>query len=322
MRDRPEISDELRAYIRAELPQQIDRGMAFFKGIKIEETRECLLASLRRISDPETATEFRMLTNDIEVFWLGISPDVCLHPLRFKYAWLCSISLALWRLEWRSNHTRKDLGPNTREVIEQHTMMMIHLAEQVPACTIDAEYLSKISVLTVPADRALELKAALRWEIKMYRDEFVSRPLRERLRAIIEEKVTDDAAVTWQVKEMEAIVEELIRLKKEAALLGRKEWYVYELFTVIRAMAKTGDEAQYLRAAKTVVAELRRTGHLPCGGGMNAVAKQRLALALQAACRISGVRELGLCPEGEEQSAFLVEAVGEWARGRSRLIHG
>src|SRR6187551_3661266 len=105
MRDRPQVSDELRAELRSVLPEDIHRCMALFNGIKIEETRECLLATLRRLSDPEAESEFRSIFHYTHVYWDVISPDECLHPLRFKYAWLCTISLALDRRERRGNYT-------------------------------------------------------------------------------------------------------------------------------------------------------------------------------------------------------------------------
>ena len=45
--------------LKATVPGEVARCMELFKGIKIEDTRDCLLAALRRLRDPEAAQELR-----------------------------------------------------------------------------------------------------------------------------------------------------------------------------------------------------------------------------------------------------------------------
>lgn len=299
--------------LKALVPDEIDRCMTFFKGIKIEDTRDCLMAALRRLADPEASLDFETQFKRTEVLWEAISPDECLYPHRFKYAWLCSIYVAHKRRKRRAGATREELAAKTRELIQQHTTFM-EIAEDVPTYKIGADYLTKISDIKSPADRAAELEAALTKELEEGGGGFAYKQLGERLQKVIDQKVADDAAAIRLMKDLEGIVEEVNKLKSEPDRLGLKEPGEYPIFTVIRSMAKTGDEAAYVKAAKTLIMELRRGHHLPAGWSMTGGGRQKVSLALQVASWMPGVCELGLCPEGEADPAFLAAAVEELAR--------
>jgi type I restriction enzyme R subunit len=109
-------------------------------------------------------------------------------------------------------------------------------------------------------------------------------------------------------------VEQVNTAKDEPQRLGLTEPGEYPLFTVIRSMAKAGAEAAMVKAAKTLMAELRRGQHLPAGWAATAGGRQKVSLALQVASWMPGVNELGLCPEGESEPPFLAAAVEELAR--------
>jgi type I restriction enzyme, R subunit len=66
--------------------------MELFRGITIADTRDCLPAALRRLSDPDAAKNFEHNFKSLERLWEAISPDPCLYNHRFKYNWLCGIS--------------------------------------------------------------------------------------------------------------------------------------------------------------------------------------------------------------------------------------
>ena len=301
------------AKLKALVPDEIEQCMTFFKGIKIEDTRDCLLACLRRLSDAQAALEFETQFKRTEVLWEAVSPDECLYPHRFKYAWLCGIYVAHRRRKRRSAATREELAIKTRALIQEHTTFM-DIAEDVPTYKIGADYLTKIADIKSPADRAAELEAALTKELTEGEGGFVYKELGERLQRLIEQKVTDDAAAIRLMKELEALVEEAAKAKDEPQRLGLTEPGEYPLFTVMRSMAKTGDEGAWVQAAKKLMAELRRGHHLPPGWALTAGGRQKVSLALQVATWMPGVNDLGLCPEGEAEPPFLAVAVEELAR--------
>ena len=301
------------AKLKALVSEEIDQCMKFFTGIKIEDTRDCLLASLRRLADPNTALEFETQFKRTEVLWEAISPDECLYPHRFRYTWLSSIYVAHKRRKRRSPHTREELAAKTRELIQQNSTFM-DIAEDVPTYKIGADYLTKIADIKSPADRAAELEAALTKELTEGEGGFLYKQLGERLQQVIDQKVASDEAAIRLMKELEALVEQVNTVKDEPQRLGLTGPGEYPLFTVIRSMAKTGTEEAMVQAAKTLMLELRRGQHLPAGWATTAGGRQKVSLALQVASWMPGVNELCLCPEGEAEPPFLAAAVEELAR--------
>ena len=54
--------------------------------LKIERTRNCLLAALRILGDPDVALRFEHAFKSMERLWEAVSPDPCLYPHRGQYA--------------------------------------------------------------------------------------------------------------------------------------------------------------------------------------------------------------------------------------------
>ena len=75
--------------LRATVPGEVARCMELFEGITIEDTRECLLAALRRLRDPDAAKNFEHNFKSLERLWEAVAPDPCLYPHRYQYNWLC-----------------------------------------------------------------------------------------------------------------------------------------------------------------------------------------------------------------------------------------
>ena len=49
--------------------------MELFEGITIADTRECLLAALRRLRDPDAAKTFEQNFKSLERLWEAVAPD-------------------------------------------------------------------------------------------------------------------------------------------------------------------------------------------------------------------------------------------------------
>ena len=69
--------------LRATVPGEVARCMELFEGITIADTRECLLAALRRLRDPEAAKTFEHNFKSLERLWEAVAPDPCLYPHRY-----------------------------------------------------------------------------------------------------------------------------------------------------------------------------------------------------------------------------------------------
>lgn len=298
--------------LKEQIPNEINRCLNIFKGIKIEDTRACLLAALRRLSDFRTAQEFEAQFKRMEILWEALSPDECLYPHRHDYTWLCGIYIAHRRRNRRSPETHEELAAKTRKLIQDHTTFM-GIAEDVPVYRIDENYLTKVKALPTPADRAAELEAALTREL-IEGGGFLYKKLGERLKKIIQRKEAGDESALRKLQELETIVQEMNKAKSEPERLGLTGPGEYPLFTVICDFAKVQGEALCVQAAKSMIAQLRKKQCLPAGWADNPGGRKNVSLALQVASWDPEFEPLQLCPLDQTDPPFLPAAVEELAR--------
>jgi hypothetical protein len=143
--------------LRATVPGEVTRCMALFEGITIADTRECLLAALRRLRDAETAKNFEHNFKSLERLWEAVSPDPCLYPHRYQYNWLCGIYVAHRRRQRGSKDTYGELSAKTRQLIQENTTF-VDIADSLPVFKIDKDYVTKLDELPSPADKAAALE--------------------------------------------------------------------------------------------------------------------------------------------------------------------
>ena len=298
--------------LKEQMPIEIERCMEFFQGIKIEDTRACLLACRRVLADIAISKNFITQFKRTEVLWEALSPDACLYPFRREYAWLCSIYVDHLRQKRRTPTTHEEFAAKTRKLIQEHTTFM-DLVENQPIYKIDENYLAKVKKLPTPADRAAELEAALSRELTE-EDGFLYKRLGERLKRIIELKQAGEKAALRLLEELEKLVKEVNESKSEPERLGLTEAGEYPLFTVIREFAQVKDEALCVRAAKFMMAQLKKAMCLPMGWSDNLGGRKKVSLALQVASWDKECAQLNLCPEDQADPPFLAAAVDELAR--------
>ena len=189
------------------MPGEVDRCMATFEGIAIEDTRECLLSALRRLREPEAAKTFEQNLRSLERLWEAVSPDPCLYPHRIEYNWLCGIYVAHRRRQRGSTATYGELSAKTKQLIEENTTF-IEMAESLPVLKIDQDYAGKLDALPTPADKAAALEAMLTAELSEDEPSLVYRLLGERLQRIKERQEADNESTARRLRELEEIAGE------------------------------------------------------------------------------------------------------------------
>lgn len=274
------------------VPGEVARCMELFRDIKIEDTRDCLLAALRRLRDPDAAKSFEHNYRSLERLWEAVAPDPALYPHRHQYAWLSGIYLAHRRRQRGSLATYGELSVKTKQLIEENTTF-IRLAESLPVFRIDQDYVAKIDQLPTPADKAAALEAALTAELSEDDPSFTYRRLGDRLRQLKERRDAVDNAAESDLRALEEIAAEAVLTKAEPARLGLVDPGEYELFSVLRASAPGVDEAYVAECTRNMVAHLRANHLLPSGwsnskGGRMRVEQSLLAESWNA--RYTGLR--------------------------------
>lgn len=291
---------------------EVQRCMKLFEGITIADTRECLLAALRRLRDPDAAKHFEHNFKSLERLWEAVAPDPCLYPHRTEYRWLCSIFVAFRRRRRGSQDTYGELSVKTRKLIEENTTFH-QLAESLPVLKIDEDYVTKLDDLPTPADKAAALEALLTGELSENDPGFTYRQLGERLNILKARKDADDAATAKRLRELEEIAKEAAETKEEPARLDLKQAVEYGLFTVLRAHGATTDESYLADSARRMVAHLQRNQLLGAGWSNSKGGRMRVERSLLAESWNPFYAPLGF-DQNAESPPFLKFAVEEFTK--------
>lgn len=295
--------------LRATVPGEVARCMALFEGITIEDTRECLLAALRRLRDPDAAKNFEQDFRSLERLWEAVAPDPSLYPHRYIYNWLCGIYVAHRRRQRGSKDTYGELSAKTRQLIQENTTFL-DIAESLPIFKIDEDYATKLDELPTPADKAAALEALLTAELSEDDPSFTYRELGERLQRVKEHKDATDAAEARRLRELEEIAAEAAATKQEPGRLNLTQPGEYGLFTILRANATTDDEAYLANCARSMVGHLR-ANQLMSPGWINSIGgRMRVEQSVLAESWNPAYAQLGFDPDAENPP-FLKPAVEE-----------
>ena len=298
--------------LRETVPGEVDRCMATFKGIAIEDTRECLLSALRRLREPEAAKTFEQNLRSLERLWEAVSPDPCLYPHRIEYNWLCGIYVAHRRRQRGSTATYGELSAKTKQLIEENTTF-IEMAESLPVLKIDQDYAGKLDALPTPVDKAAALEAMLTAELSEDEPSLVYRLLGERLQRIKERQEADNESTARRLRELEEIAGEAAAVMQEPGRLGLIQPGEYGLFTVLRAHAPSTDESYMADCARRMVDHLRVNQLLVSGWSNSVSGRMRVEQSLLAESWNLHYKRLGFDPNVEDPP-FLKPAVEELAK--------
>jgi len=298
--------------LRATVPGEVARCMELFEGITIADTRECLLAALRRLRDPEAAKNFEHNFRSLERLWEAVAPDPCLYPHRYQYSWLCGIYIAHRRRQRGSKDTYGELSAKTRQLIQENTTFL-DMAESLPVFKIDKDYVTKLDELPTPADKAAALEAILTAELSEDDPSFIYRQLGERLRRVKERKDAGDKAAAKRLRELQEIADEAATTKQEPERLNLTQPGEYGLFTILRGHAITKDEAYLADCARRMVAHLRKNQLLSAGWSNSIGSRSRVERSLLAESWNPPYAQLGFDPNAEDPP-FLKPAVSELAK--------
>ena len=298
--------------LRATAPGEVARCLQLFAGITIADTRDCLLAALRRLRDPEAAKSFEQSFRSLERLWEAVAPDPCLYPHRHQYNWLCGIYVAYRRRQQGSRSTYGELSAKTRQLIQENTAF-VDIAEALPIFRIDTDYVTRLDELPSPADKAAALEAVLTGELSEDDPSFVYRKLGERLRRIKERKDAADEAASQRLLELQEIAKELAATKQEPERLELTQAGEYGLFTILRAYAPGAAENYVADCARRMIAHLRKNQLLTPGWSNSLGACMRVEQSLLAESWNPSYAALGFDPDAADPT-FLKPAVSELAK--------
>lgn len=303
--------------LRKSIPGKVERCMELFKDITKEDTRNCLIAALRQLSDPDAAKNFEHNFKSLERFWEALSPDQCLHDYRRKYNLLCGIHLAYKAMKTGRKATYGELSAKTRKLIEENTKL-IDIAEKIPIFKIDSDYIRKVEDLPTPADKAAALEAILTREPAEGGSGFTYKKLGERLQRIKERKDDKDFTDEQRLKQYQEIADETVKTMEEPEKLNLTKPGEHELFMVLREHSKTNDEKYIADSARQMIAHLKKNQLLSKGWSNSKGGRMRVEQSLLAESWNRIYSELGFNPD-EAEPPFLELAVEELMKADGKI---
>jgi type I restriction enzyme R subunit len=250
--------------LKATVPGEVARCMEPFDGIKIEDTRACLLEALRRLRVADEAKNFEHNFKSLEKLWEAIAPDPVLYDFRQTYSWLCGIYVAHRRRQRGTQSTYGELSAKTRKLIEENTTF-VDIAESLPVYKIDKDYVTRLEELPTPADKAAALEAMLTRELSEDDPAFTYRRLGERLQRIKERRDASDKSAADRLRELQEIADETAEIIEEPDRLKLSRYGEYQLFVALRASSQNDDENYLADCARQMVAHLHRNQLLAQG---------------------------------------------------------
>ena len=257
-----EAYEDTEAYAK-KFPEILETAFENFNDIKLENTYECTMALLNRLSELDQAkweTEF----HNVVQFWEAISPDPFLWDYRDKYLWLCNIYELYLEEFKRSDFDASEYAAKTRKLL-QESVRLLNFRGHLPEITIDADYLNKLKETKLsPADKAEKIIRDIQTMIRMNSSySYVYVEFQERLDDLIrrkQEELDGIETILVQLGQLFTEVDDVMSLPKK---MGFDDMGSFEIFTLIKNQKeglKENQRSDFAKACKNKIDSLIFTG--------------------------------------------------------------
>lgn len=235
-------------------PEILDEALAIVADAPTETPRKRMLWIVRHLTDhPDQAERFERLVRETQSLYDTLAPDPRLVPHIDRFTELMKIWYAWVRGNRRDQ--RGDTGLRHKvERLVQESVGMDRLRDDLPAATIDAEFLAALAEddTLSPEEKATDIEAAVVHEIKVRgEDDPQARALAERLRELRRKRERQAQMTLEGLKEWEDLVREHLAETEQAQALGLDDAGAVA-HAVLRRAAPTAEENQLLEVARAI----------------------------------------------------------------------
>ena len=214
-----------------EFPKVLDTAFKHFDEIKLEDTYECQIAIIRKLSEIDHG-QFENEFHRVVQLWEAISPNPGLRPYRTKYQWLVTI-YELYMEEFRRiDFDAEFYAVQTRKLLEESTMLL-DFRGHMPEIAIDADYLTKLQETKLsPSDKAEKIIRDIETMIRTNQNSSaIYIEFQERLDALIRQKnanATEIEGILKQLSELYTEVDEAIEMPKKMGFDNKGTFEIYQ----------------------------------------------------------------------------------------------
>lgn len=237
-----------------QFPKVLDDAFEPFKDIKLEDTYECSMEIVRKLTELDQG-KFEQDYREVLQLWEAISPHPKLRDHREQYLWLNEIYEIYLEEFKRLDFDSEIYAAKTRKLI-QESAKLIDFKGHLPEVKIDSNYLSELKETKLsPSDKAEKIIRDIETVIR--RNEANSAAYVEfqnRLDELIKKKQEESEAIEQLLLELGELYSELDDIATLPQRMGFEDKGTFEIFTHIKnAQADSFHEELTREFAKDVV---------------------------------------------------------------------
>ena len=213
-------------------PQVLDTAFYPFKDIKLEDTYECMMAIIRKLSEIDHG-QFENRFHRVVQLWEAISPNPGLRPYRMQYQWLVTIYELYMEEFRRANFDVEFYAAQTRKLLKESTMLL-DFRGHLPEIAIDADYLTKLQETKLsPSDKAEKIIRDIETMIRTNQNNSaIYIEFQERLDALIRQKNANTIEIEGLLKKLSELyteVDEAIEIPKRMGFDNKGTFEIYQI---------------------------------------------------------------------------------------------
>ena len=213
-------------------PKELDLAFEPFSDIKLEDSYECEMAIIRKLSEIDHG-QFENRFHRVVQLWEAISPNPGLRPFRNQYLWLVTI-YELYLEEFRRMVFDAEFyAAQTRKLLEE-SATLLDFRGHLPEIAIDADYLSKLQETKLsPSDKAEKIIRDIETMIRTNQNNSaIYIEFQERLDALIQMKNANTLEIEGLLKKLSELyteVDEAIEIPKKMGFADKGTFEIYQI---------------------------------------------------------------------------------------------
>lgn len=214
-----------------EFPKVLDTAFKHFDEIKLEDTYECQISIIRKLSEIDHG-QFENEFHRVVQLWEAISPNPGLRPYRTRYQWLVTIYELYMEEFCRIAFDAEFYAVQTRKLLKESTMLL-DFRGHMPEIAIDADYLTKLQETKLsPSDKAEKIIRDIETMIRTNQNSSaIYIEFQERLDALIRQKnanATEIEGILKQLSELYTEVDEAIEMPRKMGFDNKGTFEIYQ----------------------------------------------------------------------------------------------
>ncbi|MBQ9213613.1 MAG: type I restriction endonuclease subunit R [Bacteroidales bacterium] len=238
-------------------PEVLDKAFEPFEQIKLEDSYECQLSIIRRLSEIDHGKFENTFHRTVQLYE-AICPNPKLRPYRDKYLWLVTIYELYMEEFRRMDFDAEFYAAQTRKLLLE-SAKLLDFRGHLPEIAIDADYLSKLQETKLsPSDKAEKIIRDIETMIRTNQNNSaIYVEFQERLDTLIRMKNSN----TIEIEELLKKVSDLYTEVDEAFEIPRKMGFdskgEFEIFQILKNNLESFDEALAKDYAKELAAKIK-----------------------------------------------------------------